>query len=203
MNVCTPDEQDEAPWPATYIRLCKLPKYWICAFLKNKSSHIAPAQADQLFDGHGNLMMEVFCFVTGTGVELQFPKGSHDKRVCTQVFSTRLSETGGRLAAIERPLLELLTGKAKFDWQSLGIYRFEPPADEESRVTHILHISGVKAFRWGSQSRFFQKPAWGQYETPPSGTTGPVVYPFAIRSSLQRYLDDMGGGPCETSLSGV
>lgn len=152
MNVCTPEEQDETPWPATYIRLCKLPKYWICAFLKNKFSHISQAQADQLIDRHGNLMMEAFWFVTATGAELQFPKGTHDKRVCTQVFSTRAAEVGHRLSTIERPLLECLLGKAKLNWQTLGIYHFEAPEGEERRVAYIRHISGVKARR-GSHDR--------------------------------------------------
>lgn len=36
MSVCTEDEMEDTPWPATYIRLSKLPKYWVLAFLKNR-----------------------------------------------------------------------------------------------------------------------------------------------------------------------
>lgn len=152
MSVCTEEEMEEAPWPATYIRLSKLPKYWIVAFLKNRFARLSAEQADMISEKHGALMMEVFWYATGTGVALSFPRGTHDKRVCSQGFAARCVEVGERLRKLEDHLAKCLAGKHKFDWQEHGIYRLEKP-DKGDRVAHILHCSGAKASRvitcWG------------------------------------------------------
>lgn len=160
MSVCTEEEMEEAPWPATYIRLSKLPKYWIVAFLKNRFARLSAEQADMISEKHGALMMEVFWYATGTGVALSFPRGTHDKRVCSQVFAARCVEVGERLRKLEDHLAKCLAGKHKFDWQEHGIYRLEK-LDKGGRVAHILHCSGAKASRvitcWGGSPKTWHR----------------------------------------------
>lgn len=111
---------DDVHWPATYMTIAKLPKYWRAQHLAAHGAHIGltAAVVDQLDKPNPSAVNNLWEFFMALTPTAKLPRPALDKHICDRLFAERMQSIGRATTAWFKKAIDLNT--YEIDWTPGG-----------------------------------------------------------------------------------